>query len=101
MALRKLGDRWLAKSFIANEVAPDGTRKRREVARVFDKKKEAEAWLAEQKRARATGVFVEPSRLTFGQFVTQWLAGPLAIGPQVGNTKRSYEEITRLYLVPL
>ena len=51
MAVRKRGDRWLATIFIANERTPDGMLKRRDKSESFDTKKEAQHWLAEQKRA--------------------------------------------------
>jgi integrase len=52
-----------------------GTGKRRQIMQSFATRREADAWLAQQHTAQATGGFVVPSRLTLGAYLDTWLAG--------------------------
>jgi integrase len=75
---------------------PDGRERR--INRNFAEKRAAEVWLAEQTRAKATGMLAVPSRQTVGEFFDQWVrdyGGNLA-----PTTKLRYEQLLNLHLRP-
>lgn len=63
---RRYADRWRARVRL-----PDGTQRER----VFDRQVDAKRWAAQTEAAAARGEYVEPSKLRFEAYATQWLAG--------------------------
>ena len=78
-------------------LAPDGTRQ--QVWRSgFQTRREATAAMHDEVEQRRSGAYVEPSKVTVGQFLAdQWLPGLVKIRP---STLRSYHSHVELYLVP-
>src|SRR5919107_484167 len=77
---------------------PDGKRRRRGVGG-FKTKREAKAAEAEALRRIRDGVFVEPSRLTLGAYLTEmWL--PSMRSQVRATTMGGYRHNVRAYLVP-
>jgi integrase len=100
MAIRKRNGRWLATIYVGREPGPDGKERRVERSQVFDLKKAAEAWLAEQKALLVRGEWAPPAKQTLGEYLDQWERGALKLGPQRERTKASYRELLRLYVRP-
>ena len=77
---------------------PDGKRRRRGVGG-FKTKREAKAAEAEALRRIRDGVFVEPSRLTVGVYLTEmWL--PSMVSQVRATTLGGYRHNVRAYIVP-
>jgi integrase len=77
---------------------PDGKRRRRGVGG-FKTKREAKAAEAEALRRIRDGVFVEPSRLTVGVYLTEmWL--PSMVSQVRATTMGGYRHNVRAYIVP-
>ena len=74
---------------------PDG----RERSQTFDRKADAERWLAQVETDKARGQWVDPAagRITFGSWFAEWLATTTSLRP---NTRQLYEYLGRRYLVP-
>ncbi len=51
--------------------SPDGQRKQK--SKMFDTKREAEAWLAKMNHQMNTDVYIEPEKMTVAEFLRQWL----------------------------
>jgi integrase len=80
------------------DIAPRGAQ-RRQVRKSFDTKDEALAWLAAAQVEAEKGDTVDPSRLTFGEYLTgRWL--PAIEGNLRPSTSSSYRDLTRLYVLP-
>jgi integrase len=62
-------------------------------------KKDAEAELVKQLNALQTGSYVEPTRITVGQFLRRWL-DDFAKSKVAAKTFERYDEIVRLHLSP-
>lgn len=102
MSVRKLGkdsagrDRWLARCF--RGYGPDA--KRLEHSTVKPTKREAEAWLAEERRKLGLGTWVEPSKETLAAYAERWIAGRLVNSDRRQYTRDSYEWTLRSYVLP-
>ena len=74
---------------------PDG----RERSQTFDRKVDAERWLAQVETDKARGQWVDPAagRVTFGAWFAEWMATTTDLRP---NTRQLYEYLGRRYLVP-
>jgi len=83
----------------AIELGLDDRGKRQQVWRSgFRTKREATLAMNDEIGQRQAGSYVEPNRLTVGQFLTEhWLPGLVKIRP---STLRSYQSHVDLYLVP-
>jgi integrase len=80
--------RYLARFSYIDDAGERQHRKRR-----FDRKKEAEAWLAQQRADRTRGVIWEPSRESLGSLIDRWVAqlGP----PRSPSTIAAYRIAAR------
>lgn len=75
-----------------------GKRKQRWIA-VEGTKRQAEAHLAETLHRLKTGDFVEPSKVTFGEWLERWLK--LAVtGQKAPRTEERYRDLVRLHITP-
>jgi hypothetical protein len=84
--------------FYIHDLPPDAAGKRRQVRKGgFATEREARTALNDALASLDRGTFVEPSRLTVGQYLDQWLEGK---GRLRASTKRSYGEHIDLYLRP-
>lgn len=62
-------------------------------------KKDAQAYLTKVLRERDLGIFIEPSKESFGEYIDTWLEA--AARPRIRpKTYRSYEQLVRLYIKP-
>jgi integrase len=81
------------------ELTPDpATGKRREMAKTFATKKEAERWQRSYEARRDAGPLAPVRRMTLNTYLDQWLAGLHDVS---GRTREDYENIARRYLRPL
>ncbi len=62
-------------------------------------KRDAQRWAAEQERSLTLGTFVEPSKRSVGEFLTEWLDST-ASTTVTEETITSYKKVVRLYLLP-
>jgi integrase len=96
MSISRKNKRWYVQ--IDVPAGPDGKRRRRGVGG-FKTKREAKAAEAEALRRIRDGVFVEPSRLTVGAYLTEvWL--PSMASQVRATTLGGYRHNVRAYLVP-
>ena len=74
---------------------PDG----RERSQTFDRKVDADRWLAQVETDKARGQWVDPAhgRITFATWFEEWMATATDLRP---NTLALYEYLGRRYLVP-
>ena len=74
---------------------PDG----RERSQTFDRKVDADRWLAQVETDKARGQWVDPAhgRITFATWFAEWMATATDLRP---NTLALYEYLGRRYLVP-
>ena len=87
--------RWEAKACIGYDA--EGKLKR--VTKYFRTRQEAAAWLAEVQTARRTGQFVEPDRITVGEWVLRYLR--TYVKPKVRPTSyANYMDVVRLHIAP-
>ena len=72
---------------------------RQERSQTFDRKVDAERWLAQVETDKARGQWVDPAagRITFGVWFAEWMATTTDLRP---NTRQLYEYLGRRYLVP-
>jgi integrase len=86
------------KWFFVLDVTPPGAAQRKQAwRRGFRTKKDALEALDELKRQLATGVYVQPSKLTVERFfVDRWLPS-LTVRPTTADT---YRRLVRLYMIP-
>lgn len=75
--------------------APDGQRH----SQTFDRKADAEAWLASQQTDQKRGAWINPraGRLTFEEYATAWLENRPKLSPR---TREDYGQILAVHLVP-
>jgi integrase len=78
------------------DVAPVGAPRDQRVRSGFETKAQAVAALNELQMALATATYVEPSRITLGQYLTRWWTQ----GGWEANTKRDYDVAIRLHIAP-
>jgi integrase len=91
--VRKRGKTWTAYYY------PPGTTRRQRSKGGFRTKKEAEAYLADQLSNINRGVLVEPTKLTFGDYLTEhWL--PLMQHSLRPTTWDSYDRCIRNHVLP-
>jgi integrase len=96
MSISRKNKRWYVQVDVP--AGPDGKRRRRSVGG-FKTKREAKAAEAEALRRIRDGVFVEPSRLTVGAYLTEvWL--PSMASQVRATTLGGYRHNVRAYLVP-
>jgi integrase len=96
MSISRKNKRWYVDVDVP--AGPDGKRRRRGVGG-FKTKREAKAAEAEALRRIRDGVFVEPSRLTVGVYLTEmWL--PSMVSQVRATTLGGYRHNVRAYIVP-
>jgi integrase len=96
MSISRKNQRWYVQVDVP--AGPDGKRRRRGVGG-FKTKREAKAAEAEALRRIRDGVFVEPSRLTVGAYLTEmWL--PSMVSQVRATTLGGYRHNVRAYIVP-
>lgn len=61
--------KWMAQASIG--YGADGKLKR--ITKYFETRKEAQDWLAKVQHERNTGMFVEPDKITLGEWLDKWL----------------------------
>lgn len=92
----KRGETWFARIDVGQDPV---TKKRKQVAKGgFKREKEAERWAREQLSRLDRGEYIEPSRVTYGAFLADWLPGIRNTIRQ--STYESYERNIRRHLVP-
>ncbi|MBE3585827.1 MAG: site-specific integrase [Thermoanaerobacter sp.] len=62
--------RWMAQAVIGHDPA---TGKLKRITKYFRTRQEAQDWLAQVRTEMVTGTFVEPARVTVGEWVDKWL----------------------------
>jgi len=77
---------------------PDGRRRLKWVGG-FARKEDAEQELVKLLRDLDTGKFVEPSKITVGEYLDEWLDGYAKLNVS-GHTYERYERIVRGHLIP-
>ena len=79
----------------ARYTAPDG----RERSRTFDRKIDAERWLAGVEVAKTRGEWTDPrlARVTVGAWSARWLAAQVQLKP---STRATYETLLRRQVLP-
>jgi integrase len=81
------------------ELTPDpATGRRREMAKTFATKKEAERWQRQYETRRDAGPLAPVRRVTLNAYLDRWLAGLHDVS---GRTREDYENLCRRYLRPL
>src|SRR5579871_1674290 len=66
--------------------------------KTFDTKREAQAWLTAELHKLATGTYADPTKLTYGEWLNQWLDGPAQrLHP---NTQRAYASLIKSRIAP-
>ena len=72
----------------------------KEHARHFDRKVDAERWLASVRAALARGEWVDPalSRVTVGEWATRWLDDQVQLKP---STRQRYAGLLRMQVLPV
>ncbi|MDD5093080.1 MAG: tyrosine-type recombinase/integrase [Dehalococcoidia bacterium] len=85
-------------SLVINQGKDETGKRKQQWLTVQGTRKQAEAKLADVLHEMDTGAYVSPSKLTTGQFLTQWIQDySVNLSPQVADR---YAEIIRLHLVP-
>ncbi|HST24420.1 MAG TPA: site-specific integrase [Gaiellaceae bacterium] len=79
---------------------PETGKRRKSTKGGFKTKKEAERWLRDTLTSLEQGTFVEPSKLTVGQFLTEEWLPSLATRGLRPTTMASYRMLTEKYLIP-
>ena len=74
-------------------------KRRQKWAQGFPSKGAAQAALNQLQVEKATGIYVDPSRLTFGEYLDQWYANADAHGWE-GSTKAEYDVSIRRHVTP-
>ncbi len=88
--------RWEAKASIGFDPA---TGKPKRLTKYFKTRKEAQEWLAKVAHEKATGIFVEPHRVTVGEWLDRWLE--VYVRPSVRDTTyQNYETLVRCHIKP-
>lgn len=86
--------RWSAKVTVS---APG--EKRRQASKMFDRKRDAEEWAAEQTVDRARGDSVPPAKMPLGDYLTEWL-GSLGMAQLEASTISWYRSAVERHIVP-
>jgi integrase len=95
--IRKRKDgRWEARITAGFDPA---TGKQRQISKYFKTRTEAAAWVTEMAHAKQTGTFVEPNRITVGEWVNRWLDEYMKahVRPKTWST---YKDMARLHIIP-
>lgn len=87
--------KYLARVFVGK----DAEGKRHWVSKTFDKKKEADAWLANQLSDKAAGTFQAPSKETVAEYLRRWL-NDTAKNRVRERTLVEYTALVERYIVP-
>lgn len=94
-SLRRRGNSWTAYWFVTDR----GGERRQKSKGGFATKRDAQAFLTEQLASLATARYVEPSKLTFGEYLTNyWL--PTVRGTTRPSTWDSYQRTVDLHVLP-
>lgn len=90
MSISRRGDSWRARYY-----GPDG----RQRSKSFQRKSDAERWLAEQRLLIAQGDWTDPARgrITFGEFALAWLSSRTDLKPK---TRHQYSSLLTLHILP-
>lgn len=90
MSISRRGDSWRARYY-----GPDG----RQRSKSFQRKSDAERWLAEQRLLIAQGDWTDPARgrITFGEFALAWLSSRTDLKPK---TRHQYSSLLTLHVLP-
>ncbi|MEW6275567.1 MAG: site-specific integrase [Bacillota bacterium] len=88
--------KWEAKASIGYDPA---TGKLKRITKYFETRKEAQDWLAKVQHEKNIGAFVEPHKVTVGQWLDKWLADykKLKLKP---TTWAGYETLIRCHIKP-
>jgi integrase len=75
----------------------DGEKKK--VSRQFDRKRDAEDWLADQRHSKNAGTYVDPNRgkITLGGWADLWIESKLDLAPK---TKERYRGAIKVHIKP-
>ncbi|MDK2889102.1 MAG: integrase [Thermoanaerobacter sp.] len=93
---KRKGGRWEAKASIGFDPA---TGKPKRLTKYFKTRKEAQDWLAKVQHEKNTGAFVEPARVTLGEWLDRWLE--VYVRPSVRDTTyQNYETYIRVHIMP-
>jgi len=75
------------------------TGKPKRITRYFNTRKEAQDWLAQVQHEKNVGTFVEPDKITFGEWLKRWLE--VYVKPNRRRTTYdNYESLIRCHLIP-
>ena len=88
--------RWMAQITIGRDPA---TGKLKRLTKYFKTRQEAQVWLTEVQHQKNTGNFVEPDRVTFGDWLKRWLK--IYVQPKVRPTSyANYHDVVTLHILP-
>src|SRR5579872_7317098 len=90
MSINRRGRSWRARYY-----GPDG----RERSKSFDRKSDAERWLAQQRASLAQRDWTDPAlgRITFGEYALSWLESRTDLKPK---TRHQYQSLLNLHVLP-
>jgi integrase len=95
---KRIGKRGVTWTVVA-DMPPDPVTGRRRQKRISaPTKKEIEQLVAQHIQSVNTGTYVDASKLTLGDYLTQWLGALEGVGPA---TRRRYADLVRLHVVPV
>jgi integrase-like protein len=90
VSVSKRGGSWRARYY-----GPDG----RQRSKSFQRKSDAERWLAQQRAQMAQGGWIDPARgrITFGEYAPGWLETRTSAKPK---TRHQQASLLRLHILP-
>lgn len=90
MSINRRGDKWRARYY-----GPDG----RERNKTFDRKVDAQRWIADQRARMSRGEWIDPAalRTEFGAVAREWLKTTLHLKPK---TRHGYERLLERRVLP-
>ncbi|MEW6423663.1 MAG: tyrosine-type recombinase/integrase [Bacillota bacterium] len=93
---RKKDGLWEARITVGYDPA---TGRQKQISKYFKKREDARDWLAKAVNEQATGAFIEPHKVTVGQWLDKWLADykKLKLKP---TTWAGYETLIRCHIKP-
>jgi integrase len=92
---------WTLVFDLGYQTQPDGTRRRHQKCVTFrGTKTEAQAHLTELLRASNRGEFVERSRITFGEWLREWLEKAIKPPARRAGTYATYRHVIETKLIP-
>jgi integrase len=73
--------------------------KQKQISKYFKKREDAKDWLAKAVHEQSTGAFVEPEKITFGNWLARWLA--VYVKPKVRPASHTnYHDLARNHIIP-